>query len=255
MVFMSTPEALLTLAADAAFGAGRLLLEGWPDVRSSVSTKSTRTDVVTAMDVASEKHIVATITAARPHDGFLGEEGASAVGTTGVRWIIDPLDGTVNYLYGLPAWAVSIAAEVDGEVVAGIVHAPHLGVTYTGVAGGQALRNGAAIACSSEKDLGLSLCGTGFAYDVPRRTSHGQVLARLMGQIRDIRRYGSAALDICAVADGSLDAYFERGPMEWDVAAGGLIACLAGAEVHREGDLIAVANGPLLSQLLALGLV
>lgn len=236
---------LLGLAEDVARSAGELLLAGWADVADSVSTKSSRTDVVTAMDLASERHIVARIGAARPDDGFLGEEGSDSSGSSGVRWIVDPLDGTVNYLYGLPAWAVSIGVEVDGAVVAGVVHAPVLAKTYTGCAGGPALRNGKQIKTSEVSDPGLALFGTGFAYDAGIRAEQGRILARVIGEIRDIRRYGSAALDLCGVADGTLDAYFERGPKEWDIAAGGFIASLAGAVLSREGDAVAAANPAL----------
>lgn len=240
---------LLALAHAVALEAGQLLLDGWATVSADVSTKSTKTDVVTAMDVASEKLITSRLLAARPDDGLLGEEGSDTPGTSGVRWVIDPLDGTVNYLYGLPAWAVSIGAELNGEVVAGVVHSPVLAKTYTGVLGGKALRNGTEIHASTEQDAALALFATGFAYDAERRLAHGALLARILGSIRDLRRMGSAALDLCAVADGTVDGYFERGPADWDIAAGGFIAQLAGAELARSGDATACANPTIMAWL------
>jgi fructose-1,6-bisphosphatase/inositol monophosphatase family enzyme len=176
-----------------------------------------------------------------------------------VRWIVDPLDGTVNYLYGLRDWAVSIAAEVDGTVVAGVVEVPRHGERFTAVAGqGAWLHRGEArlaLRCSSDVPLGQALVGTGFGYDPGRRRVQGEVLAALLPYIRDIRRGGSAAVDLCSVAVGRLDAFYERGLNYWDFAAGGLIAREAGALVgglagRTESTSMAVAAGPGLYQQL-----
>jgi fructose-1,6-bisphosphatase/inositol monophosphatase family enzyme len=176
-----------------------------------------------------------------------------------VRWVVDPLDGTVNYLYGLHDWAVSIAAEVDGTVVAGVVEVPRRGETFTAVAGhGAWLHRGEArlaLRCSAGVPLGQALVGTGFGYDAGRRQIQGEVVAALLPYVRDIRRGGSAAVDLCSVAAGRLDAFYERGLNYWDFAAGGLIAREAGATVgglagRPESTSLTVAAGPGLYQQL-----
>jgi len=262
-------EALLRIAVAAAVEAGRLLASWRGDERPEVvQTKSSPTDIVTAMDRRSEALITSRIRAHRPGDTVLGEEGGqTAGGPVGddadqagrVRWIVDPLDGTVNYLYGLRDWAVSIAAEVDGTVVAGVVEVPRNGETFTAVAGqGAWLHRGEArlaLRCSSGVPLGQALVGTGFGYDAERRRVQGEVVAALLPHIRDIRRGGSAAVDLCSVAAGRLDAFYERGLNYWDFAAGGLIAREAGALVgglagRTESTSMAVAAGPGLYQQL-----
>jgi fructose-1,6-bisphosphatase/inositol monophosphatase family enzyme len=235
-----------------------------------VQTKSSPTDIVTEMDRRSEALITSRIRAHRPGDTVLGEEGGQTVGgpvgdgtdagqASRVRWIVDPLDGTVNYLYGLCDWAVSIAAEVDGTVVAGVVEVPRHGERFAAVAGqGAWLHRGEAslaLRCSSDVPLGQALVGTGFGYDAGRRRVQGEVLAALLPHIRDIRRGGSAAVDLCSVAAGRLDAFYERGLNYWDFAAGGLIAREAGALVgglagRTESTSMAVAAGPGLYQQL-----
>jgi myo-inositol-1(or 4)-monophosphatase len=220
---------LLDLAERVARRAGDLLLAGAGEVRVDVSTKSSGTDMVSEMDRASEALVVEGILAERPDDGILGEEGASRPGTSGVRWVVDPLDGTTNYLYGHPTWAVSVAAEVDGRVVAGVVAAPGLRETFTAALGGGAWLNGAPIAVSGGADLATALVGTGFGYLAERRARQAAVLPELLPLVRDIRRNGVASLDLCWVACGRLDAYFEYGGQPWDVAAGLLIATEAGA--------------------------
>ena len=240
------PEALLRIATDAASEAGALLASWRGDVRPDVvETKSSPTDVVTEMDRRSEALITERIRAVRPGDTVLGEEGGQTAGGDGadgeaegsglVRWVVDPLDGTVNYLYGLPEWCVSIAAEVDGAVVAGVVEVPRLGETFTAIVGRGAWlhRNGTAVAlrCNPGVELGQALVGTGFGYAAGRRQVQGEVVAALLPYVRDIRRAGSAAVDLCSVAAGRLDAFFERGLNHWDYAAGGLIAREAGATV------------------------
>ena len=263
---MTDPEALLRIAVDAAGQAGQLLASWRGDERPEViDTKSSPTDVVTEMDRRSEALITEWIRAIRPGDTVLGEEGGQTLGghdadaagdQARVRWVVDPLDGTVNYLYGLPDWAVSIAAEVDGTILAGVVEVPRYGETFTAVAGQGAwlYRSGDAHAaiplrCASGVALGQALVGTGFGYDSARRQVQGEVVAALLPQIRDIRRGGSAAVDLCSVAAGRMDAFFERGLNYWDYAAGGLIAREAGALVgglsgRPESTSMTVAAGP-----------
>ncbi len=268
------PEALLRLAVATASEAGRLLASWRGDERPEVvETKSSPTDIVTEMDRRSEALITSRIRARRPADDVLGEEGGQTAGGPAgdgsdpdplgrpgrVRWVVDPLDGTVNYLYGLRDWAVSIAAEVDGTVVAGVVEVPRHGETFTAVAGqGAWLHRGEAklaLRCSAGVPLGQALVGTGFGYDAGRRQVQGEVVAALLPHVRDIRRGGSAAVDLCSVAAGRLDAFYERGLNYWDFAAGGLIAREAGALVgglagKAESISMAVAAGPGLYQQL-----
>jgi myo-inositol-1(or 4)-monophosphatase len=169
----------------------------------------------------------------RPGDGVLGEEyGDSATTDPGaVRWILDPIDGTVNYLYGLPQYAVSLAAEVDGVVVAGVVHNAATGDEWTAVRGGGGWRGDRRLSGSARTTLDQTLLATGFGYDAARRAHQGRVIAELITQVRDIRRFGAASLDLCMAAEGSVDAYFEKGLNPWDHAAGGLIAQEAGLVV------------------------
>ncbi|MEU6966099.1 inositol monophosphatase family protein [Streptomyces chrestomyceticus] len=227
---MSDPlqDELLGLALEAARRAGELLRDGRPADLGVAATKTSPIDVVTEMDIASEKLITGFLAEHRPDDGFLGEEGASVAGSSGVRWVIDPVDGTVNYLYGLPSWAVSIAAEKDGEAVVGVVAAPMRGETYHAVLGGGAFRDGEPVRCRPAPPLSQALIGTGFAYLSERRAAQAEVLRTLLPQVRDIRRGGSAAIDLCDVACGRLDGYYERGLNPWDMAAGALIAREAG---------------------------
>ncbi|HUY45738.1 MAG TPA: inositol monophosphatase family protein [Streptosporangiaceae bacterium] len=233
------PGTLLDLARDTAESAAQMLASrrpagpaGRPEV---AGTKSSPTDVVTEMDRAAEALITRRILAERPGDAILGEEGGES-GHGRVRWIVDPLDGTVNYLYGLPDWAVSIAAEVDGVVVAGVVAVPRHGEVFTAVAGrGSWLCPAGAPAvplrCNTGVPLRRALVSTGFGYARARRAVQGEVVAAVLPQVRDIRRGGSCAVDLCSVAAGRVDAYYERGVNYWDYAAGGLIAAEAGARV------------------------
>ncbi|MCU0265276.1 MAG: inositol monophosphatase [Actinomycetia bacterium] len=224
------PGELLSLAVAAATAAGRLLVDERPrDL--GVGTKSTPTDVVTVMDRRAERLLVERLQAARPDDGFLGEEGTQAVGGSGVRWVLDPIDGTVNYLYDLPGWAVSVAAEVDGEVAVGVVHVPTYGETFAAVRGGGATRNGVPVHVSTCEQLSQALVATGFGYAAARRARQARVLAEVLPRVRDVRRFGAASVDLCAVACGRVDGYYERGLKPWDLAAGGLVAQEAGALV------------------------
>jgi myo-inositol-1(or 4)-monophosphatase len=205
-----------------------------------VETKSSRTDLVSEVDREAERIVVEGIRAVRPDDAILGEEGGAHAGTSGVRWIIDPLDGTTNYVYRYPAHSVSIAVEVDGVVCAGVVHDTAHERVYAAVRGGGATCDGQPIAANRIDDLGTALLATGFQYRADVRTRQAAVLAAILPAVRDVRRGGSAALDLSWVADGRLDLYYEAGLAEWDVAAGALIAAEAGAAVRR----IDVQGGP-----------
>ncbi|MFF0297389.1 inositol monophosphatase family protein [Kitasatospora sp. NPDC004615] len=220
---------LLATAIDAATRAGELLRDGRPEDLGVAATKSSPVDVVTEMDLASEKLVLELISARRPDDGYLGEEGADRPGTSGVRWVVDPLDGTVNYLYGLPSWAVSVAAELDGEAVVGVVYVPARGELFQAVRGRGAELNGRRLTVRPAPAWGQALVATGFGYLRERRVHQAEVLHALMGEVRDIRRAGAAAVDLCDVAAGRFDGYFERGLAPWDRAAGVLIAQEAGA--------------------------
>ena len=232
-----SPDALLDLAVDVAREAAALVAHGRATAAESVDVKSSPVDVVTAVDRASEELIVARLSAARPDDGVLGEEGASRAGTSGVRWVIDPIDGTVNFLYGVPAYAVSIAAEVDGVVRAGAVLNVATGELFTATSGGGAYLSSPALTRplrlqgSSPVSLAQTLVATGFSYQAEQRRAQGAVVARLLPEVRDIRRIGSAALDLCNVAAGRVDAFYEAHLNPWDFAAGALIAAEAGAVV------------------------
>jgi myo-inositol-1(or 4)-monophosphatase len=220
---------LLDLAQHLATEAGELLLAGVDDLRVDVTTKTSGTDMVSEMDRASETLIVKGVLAERPEDAILGEETGARDGTSGVRWIIDPLDGTTNYLYRHPTWAVSIGVEVDGVVQVGVVAAPGHQEVFTAVRGQGARLNGDPIAVTGETDLARALIGTGFGYGAGRRGRQAQVLPHLLPNVRDIRRNGVASMDLCWVACGRLDGYFEAGGQPWDVAGGLLIATEAGA--------------------------
>ncbi|MBR7836232.1 inositol monophosphatase [Actinospica durhamensis] len=254
------PRELLATAREAAEEAAVLLVQGRPAQLGVASTKSSPTDVVTEMDTASEKMIKAAIRRHRPDDGFLGEEGGTEQGGSGVRWVIDPIDGTVNYLYGLPAWAVSIGAEVDGQVVAGLVLAPQLGELYTAVRGGGAWLGEQRLGVLEPEGLDRALVATGFGYRAQRRAEQGRIVSGLVGRVRDIRRGGSAALDLCSVAAGRVNGYFERGTQPWDRAAGALIATEAGARVEGfhgtpASESMVLAAGPALFPVLHEALV
>jgi len=225
-------EDLLDIARRLALGAGELIRTGRVQGAEQIAVKSTPTDVVTAMDRASETFLVAELGRQRPDDGVLGEEGASRDGTSGVRWVVDPIDGTVNYLYGLPWYAVSVAAELNEIVTVGVVHNPENGELFCAVRGGGAWLNGRRLHCSDEAALGQALISTGFGYDADRRREQAGVASALLPQVRDLRRMGSAALDLCQVAAGRLDGHYEQGLWPWDYAAGGLIAAEAGARVE-----------------------
>lgn len=230
---------LTDLAVQLAMDAGRMIREGRARGLEAVATKSTSTDMVTEFDAASERLIVDGIRLARPDDAIVGEEGTDSPGTSGVRWLIDPIDGTTNYLYGLAGYAVSIAAADAGGSLVGVVHLPATDETFVGVRGRGATCNGEPIGCATTARLDQALVGTGFSYVPERRTAQARRVAAIIAHVRDIRRFGAAAADLCYVAAGRLDAYFEEYLNPWDLAAGELIAREAGC---RSGDF---AGGPV----------
>ena len=231
----ATPESLelLDLAVATGREAAELVRRLRPEGRVPVAdTKSSATDPVTAIDRASEELIRARIAEARPDDGFLGEEGDTVVGTSGVEWVVDPIDGTVNFMYGIPAYAVSIAARRGDQVLAGFVVNVADGRDWGATLGGGAYRLDGTprrITTPSPPPVTHLLVATGFGYDPQVRAAQGESVTRLLPQVRDVRRIGAAALDLCALAEGTVDAYVEQGLHPWDLAAGGLVATEAGA--------------------------
>jgi myo-inositol-1(or 4)-monophosphatase len=199
----------------------------------ATEAKTSGTDLVTAVDRETEALILRSILGRRPNDGFVGEEGTVRDSTSGVRWIIDPIDGTTNFVLGHPGYSVSIAAEVDGTVLAGAVADPEHGDLYDAILDGGARRNGSPMSVRSTERLDRAVLATGFSYLPYRRRNQAQVLTTVLPEIADIRRMGSAALDLCSVGAGRVDGYYELGLNEWDLAAGALIAAEAGATVRR----------------------
>ncbi len=231
------PMVLLDLARRTALTAAAFVAGRRPDGRVEVAaTKSSPTDVVTEVDRASEELIRGLLLAERPGDGFVGEEGDDLVGASGVDWIVDPIDGTVNFVYGIPAYAVSIAAAVDGVVVAGFVVNVATGEQWGAARGHGAWRwvddEARRLVAPEPTGLHLMLVGTGFSYSRETRAAQAAAVAALLPHVRDVRRIGSAALDLCSLADGRLDAYVEQGLHPWDLAAGGLVAREAGIELR-----------------------
>lgn len=226
-------EDLLGLAravgTEAAAFVGASRRAGRVDV---ADTKSSPTDVVTEIDRATEDLVRARILAARPDDGFVGEEGDDLVGTSGVDWVVDPIDGTVNFVYGIGAYAVSIAARVEDEVVAGFVVSVPTAESYGAVLGGGSWRYDGderrVLRAPQPESVAHALVATGFNYRPDIRTKQAAAMALFLPQVRDIRRIGSAALDLCGLAEGRYDAYVEEGLHPWDLAAGGLVAAEAG---------------------------
>lgn len=224
---------LRDVAVQVATEAARLAARVRAEAVTTVGTKSSETDVVTAGDTAVEGLVRQRLAELRPGEAVLGEESGGADARAGVlRWVVDPIDGTVNYLYGLPWYAVSVAAERDGIVLAGAVVEPASGRVWRAARGHGADCDGAVLRSSARVRLDLALLATGFGYQAGRRERQAALLAGLVGRVRDIRRVGSAALDLCAVAAGWVDGYLEHGLHRWDWAAAGLIAEEAGAVVR-----------------------
>jgi myo-inositol-1(or 4)-monophosphatase len=229
---VSRPDELLALATGVAHEAGAGLLDAFGRALA-ISAKSTPTDLVSEADVATERLIRARLEAARPDDAILGEEGDDRAGTSGLRWVVDPLDGTVNFLYAIPHWCVSIACEDADGAVAGVVFDPVRGETWAATRAGPATLDGVPIRPRPPKQLSLSLVASGFGYDAAVRESQARVVARLLPRVRDLRRLGAAALDLAWTAAGRLDAYYEHGVRHWDFAAGALICARAGLAVRE----------------------
>jgi myo-inositol-1(or 4)-monophosphatase len=225
---------LLALAVEAAQASGRLLRERFSggDERP-LRSKTTPTDLVSEADLASQRAIRELLLQRRPRDGFLGEEegGDASESGSGLRWVVDPLDGTVNFLFGIPQWCVSVAVEDGSGALAGVIYDPMREETFTAIRGGAPLLNGAPIERSQCRELATAMVATGFAYDAEVRAAQGAVIAAVIPRVRDIRRFGSAALDLAWTAAGRYDAYFERTVKPWDIAAGVLLCRRAGLEV------------------------
>ncbi len=236
-----THSSLLDIARGIAVEAAERVAEARRGVVEVADLKSSSVDVVTQVDRDTESFIRHRLLELRPDDAFLGEESGGGSGSSGLTWVVDPIDGTVNFLYGIPHYAVSIAV-VEGEpdpqswtALAGVVINPATGELFTGSAGGGAFLGDTPLRVSKPASLEQSLLATGFAYDAGIRAEQGAVVARLLPRVRDIRRMGTASLDLCAVAAGRVDAYFERTLNPWDHAAGALIADEAGARVSGLG--------------------
>lgn len=254
-----SPEGLLEFSVDLVRSAADLARRMREDGVSDVSTKSTETDVVTAADRAVERFVVEAIRAARPQDAVLGEEfgraNPVAPAPGGVQWILDPIDGTVNYLYDLPVSAVSLAARIDDRIVTGVVRNITTGAEWVASLGRGAFADGRRLCGSKQTVLSQALVATGFGYDARVRAAQARVVAGLLPQVRDIRRWGAASIDLCLAAEGKVDAYFERGLNLWDHAAGGLIAAEAGLIVSglrgaNSGSGLVLAAPPVLHGLL-----
>src|SRR3954447_6373619 len=245
------------LAVELAEGAAALVREGSRG-GVEVTAKSTVTDLVTEVDTATERWLVQQLRTLRPDDALLGEEGGGTAGSSGVRWLLDPIDGTVNFVLGLPQFGVSVAAEVDGVVVAGAVCNPVSGETFHPRRGGGAQLGGVRLTGPRTVPLRRAVVGTGFGYDAAARARQVAVLARVLPAVGDVRRLGAASLDLCFLAAGRLDAYYEAGLHPWDHAAGGLIATEAGCVVSGLRDsppserCVAAAGPDLAAEFFAL---
>lgn len=226
-------EDLLALAVDLARDAGALLLDRFEGGREqALESKSTPTDLVSEADLASERLIRERL-ALRPTDGILGEEGGGTQGTSGLTWVVDPLDGTVNFLFGIPQWCVSVAVTDEQGSLVGAIFDPCRGELFVATRDGDPLLNGVPIAASDRTELASAMVATGFAYDASVRAAQAEVFADLVPRVRDIRRFGSAALDLAWTACGRYDAYFERTVKPWDIAAGTLVCERAGLAVQE----------------------
>jgi myo-inositol-1(or 4)-monophosphatase len=246
----------LELAERAARAAGEVLLSYYGRPPEGVAAKSSATDLVSDADREAERTIRDLLAVERPDDGLIAEEGSRADAASGRRWVVDPLDGTINFLYGFPAWAVSVALEdADGALV-GVVHSPIHGETFRAVRGEGAFLGEGSLAVRPPRPLEQSLVATGFSYEPARRAVQADVVRELLPRARDIRRAGAAALDLAWVAAGRVDAFFERGLNHWDWAAGRLLVEEAGGTIATlDGDwpgMIAASNDELLAELRAI---
>jgi myo-inositol-1(or 4)-monophosphatase len=244
--FRQLRVAAAALVATALVGSAGVLLRGYADRRAlDVDTKTSDTDPVSEADRASERLITESLAAAQPDDGILGEEEADRRGTTGRRWVIDPLDGTVNFLYGIPAWCVSIACEDETGGLVGVVHDPIREETFAAHRGGGATLNGVAVQVSAVRSLEHALVATGFSYGPEVRSAQGGWAADLLGQARDLRRVGSAAIDLAWTAAGRVDGFYEFGLSRWDYAAGLLLVREAGGIASESTGTVAGVTGSL----------
>jgi myo-inositol-1(or 4)-monophosphatase len=224
-------QAALALATDAARQAGALLLELRRSPATGIRSKSSATDLVSEADERAEEAIVSAIRGRRPDDAIVAEEGSSARGSTGVSWYVDPLDGTINYLYGIPHWSVSICCADAAGALAGVVFDPLRDELWSAVRGGGARLGERRLAVSDQRDLGSALVATGFGYVAAQRATQGRIIANVLGDVRDVRRFGSAALDLSWVAGARVDGYFESVDKPWDWMAGALLVREAGGRV------------------------
>jgi myo-inositol-1(or 4)-monophosphatase len=236
-------DELLDVAVAAARASADVLLRYYEDGVREVAAKSTPTDLVSEADLEAERAIRDVIAERRPDDAILGEEGDDLPGSTGLRWVVDPLDGTVNYLFAIPQWCVSVACE--GQV--GAILDPLRDELFTVRVGERALLNGAPLRGSARDDLGTAMVATGFGYDTHVRAAQAAVVARLLPQVRDIRRLGSAALDLAWLAAGRYDAYYEYGLNAWDWAAGEMLCTAAGLETRHLEALPGTGAGLLVA--------
>ena len=226
-------RAALTLATEAAREAGALLLELRRSPATGIRSKSSATDLVSEADERAERAIVTAIRHRRPDDALVAEEGSSAPGSSGVSWYVDPLDGTINYLYGIPHWSVSICcADGDGPLAA-VVFDPVRGELFSATRGGGARLGDQRLAMTEKRDLASALVATGFGYDAAQRATQGRILAAVVSEVRDVRRFGSAALDLSWLAAGRWDAYFESVDKPWDWMGGAMIVREAGGRVSE----------------------
>jgi myo-inositol-1(or 4)-monophosphatase len=246
----------LELAQRAARAAGDVLVGYYGRDPEGLGSKSSDTDLVSDADRQAERRIRELLAAERPEDGLVAEEGSRSEGESGRRWIVDPLDGTVNFLYGFPAWAVSVALEDEGGLAVGVVHSPVHGETFSAVRGEGAHLAGRRLRVREPGGLDQAMVATGFSYEAARRAEQAEVIRALLPRARDIRRAGAAALDLAWVAAGRVDAFYERGLQSWDRAAGELLVTEAGgALADLEGEppgVVAAATPQLLEELLAL---
>jgi myo-inositol-1(or 4)-monophosphatase len=227
-------EDLLALATDLARDSGALLLDRFKGGgEQALESKSTPTDLVSEADLASESLIRDRLARLRPADGILGEEGGGTQGSSGLTWVVDPLDGTVNFLFGIPQWCVSVAVSDEQGSLVGAIFDPCRGELFVAARDGDSSLNGVPIAASDRTELSSAMVATGFAYDASVRGAQAEVFAGLVPRVRDIRRFGSAALDLAWTACGRYDAYFERTVKPWDIAAGTLICERAGLTVQE----------------------
>ena len=235
---------LLAVAEEAARAAGALLADRFVHGAGAVHAKSTHTDLASEADLAAEATIRDILAVRRPDDAILAEEGGGDEAAAGqVRWVVDPLDGTINFLFGIPQWCVSVAATRDGETLAGVILDPNRGELFTATADGPALLDGAPVQPRSCETLDRALLATGFGYDAAVRAAQAAVIAEVLPRVRDLRRGGSAALDLAWLAAGRYDLYFERGVAAWDIAAGSLLCERAGLTVERLPDRDGVPPG------------